>query len=102
MKRLSVTVAWATPTIQDVVALELPLGAAVGTAIAASGLVECYGLARETIQAGLGGRLARDDTPLADGDRIDLCRPLTIDPKEARRLRAAVRDRQDPKTVDAA
>jgi putative ubiquitin-RnfH superfamily antitoxin RatB of RatAB toxin-antitoxin module len=28
-----------------------------------------------------------------DGDRIDLCRPLAVDPKEARRLRAAARSR---------
>jgi putative ubiquitin-RnfH superfamily antitoxin RatB of RatAB toxin-antitoxin module len=31
-------------------------------------------------------------TPLRDGDRVELYRPLTVDPKEARRRRAAKRD----------
>jgi hypothetical protein len=39
---------------------------------------------------------------LEDGDRIDLCRPLEIDPKEARRLRGAARSaaRGQPRSGD--
>ena len=33
------------------------------------------------------GRRVELTTPLKDGDRLELLRPLTVDPKEARRLR---------------
>ena len=88
-----VSVAWATPAVQDVVPVDLPAGATVAAAIAASGLLECYLVVRTAIRPGIRGRLVRDDTVLEDGDRIDLCRPLGVDPKEARRLRAAARSR---------
>jgi putative ubiquitin-RnfH superfamily antitoxin RatB of RatAB toxin-antitoxin module len=88
-----VSVAWATPAVQDVVQVELPPGATVGAAIAASGLLDRYGVARDSVRPGIRGRLVRDDTVAEDGDRIDLCRPLAVDPKEARRLRAAARSR---------
>jgi len=88
-----VSVAWATSAVQDVVPVELPPGATVGAAIAASGLLDRYGVARDSVRPGIRGRLVRDDTVPEDGDRIDLCRPLAVDPKEARRLRAAARAR---------
>jgi hypothetical protein len=88
-----VSVAWATPAVQDVVPVELPPGATVGAAIAASGLLDRYGVSRDSVRPGIHGRLVRDDTVPADGDRIDLCRALAVDPKEARRLRAAARAR---------
>lgn len=90
---LSVSVVWATPAVQDVVPLALPAGATVAAAIAASGLLERYGIARDSVRPGIRGRLVRDDRVLEEGDRIDLCRLLCVDPKEARRLRAAVRGR---------
>jgi putative ubiquitin-RnfH superfamily antitoxin RatB of RatAB toxin-antitoxin module len=31
---------------------------------------------------------------LRDGDRVEIYRPLTVDPKEARRVRAEVRRRR--------
>jgi putative ubiquitin-RnfH superfamily antitoxin RatB of RatAB toxin-antitoxin module len=34
------------------------------------------------------GRRVSLDTPLADGDRVEILRPLAADPKEARRQRA--------------
>lgn len=36
---------------------------------------------------GIFGKAVKDDTPLRDGDRIEVYRPLLIDPKEARRKR---------------
>jgi putative ubiquitin-RnfH superfamily antitoxin RatB of RatAB toxin-antitoxin module len=51
------------------------------------------GLDLEALQAnglhelGIWGRRATMDTPLRERDRIELYRPLTVDPKEARRLR---------------
>ncbi len=90
---VNVTVVWATPHVQDVVALTLPAGTTVATAIARSGLLDVHRIDPQTIGAGLHGRLVRDDTALRDGDRVEICRPLVIDPKAARRLRADVRER---------
>lgn len=71
----------------ECVALRLPPGATVADAIAASGLAarwpECGGL-----DAGLWGRRAGRDARLSDGDRVEIYRPLRVDPKQARRQRA--------------
>jgi putative ubiquitin-RnfH superfamily antitoxin RatB of RatAB toxin-antitoxin module len=37
---------------------------------------------------GIYSKIVAKDTPLRDGDRIELYRPLAIDPKEKRRLLA--------------
>src|SRR5690606_42087026 len=37
---------------------------------------------------GIFGRQCRADTPLADGDRVEIYRPLTYDPMVSRRRRA--------------
>ena len=37
---------------------------------------------------GIFGKAVKDETVLRDGDRIEVYRPLLIDPKEARRKRA--------------
>jgi putative ubiquitin-RnfH superfamily antitoxin RatB of RatAB toxin-antitoxin module len=42
---------------------------------------------------GIFGRRAKLDHPLKDGDRVEVYRPLTIDPKEARRRRASKKNR---------
>jgi uncharacterized protein len=90
---VAVTVVWATPDIQDVVALALPAGATVADAIARSGLVERHRIDRGAMRSGVDGRLVGDDTALRDGDRVEICRPLVVDPKDARRLRAEARGR---------
>jgi putative ubiquitin-RnfH superfamily antitoxin RatB of RatAB toxin-antitoxin module len=90
---MDVTVVWATPQVQDVVALTLPAGATVATAVAVSGLLEAYGIDPQAARAGIDGRLVGYDTALRNGDRVEICRPLSVDPKEARRLRATVRER---------
>lgn len=90
---LAVTVVWATPEVQDAVALTLPAGASVADAIARSGLALRYRIDLSTARAAIRGRLVRDDAVLRDGDRVEICRPLIVDPKEARRLRADALDR---------
>lgn len=59
-------------------------GATAGEAAAASGLplegIEGYAVFGERVKAG---------APVQNGDRLELLRPLLLDPKEARRRRAA-------------
>ena len=71
------------------VTLELPAPATALDAIRASGLFERHpelGLGEPLI--GIWGRACALDADLGDGDRVEVYRPLTMDPNEARRLRA--------------
>lgn len=45
----------------------------------------------DELRIGIWGRVRSLDTPLRDRDRIEVYRPLTVDPKEARRQRYAKR-----------
>ncbi len=85
---MKITVVWATAALQDVVALDVPPGATVADAVARSGLAATYGFdpARSTLA--VFGRRVPPATELAEGDRVEVVRPLVADPKEARRRRA--------------
>jgi uncharacterized protein len=64
-------------------------GASVADAIQASGIADEIGSAGiDYSRVGVFGRAVSPATPLRDGDRIEIYRPLKIDPKEARRRRA--------------
>jgi len=69
--------------------LELPAPVTALDAIRASGLLDRHPeLGRGELLIGIWGRACAPETQLADGDRVELYRPLTMDPNEARRLRA--------------
>jgi putative ubiquitin-RnfH superfamily antitoxin RatB of RatAB toxin-antitoxin module len=88
MPRVHIEVVYALAGAQDIVALELASGARAGEAVAASGLLQRHALAAEDWNLGLAGRRIPPDRLLRDGDRVELLRPLALDPKEARRARA--------------
>lgn len=87
--RIRVSVVFAEPGQVFLRELELPAGASVADAIAASGFrttrPQCP---LDDMQVGIFARKARMDKRLRDGDRVEIYRPLKIDPKEARRIRA--------------
>jgi uncharacterized protein len=80
---MEVEVVEARPEGARVVRLKLPAGATVRDALAASE----FHLRKDQLLGIFGKRVALDQ-PLADGDRVEIYRPLVIDPKEARRRRA--------------
>ena len=82
MIRVEVIAAW--PDRSMATMLALPEGATAGEACRASGLAEGYPLAGMAVF----GRRVGEDTVLVEGDRLELLRALTIDPKQARRRRA--------------
>ncbi|HET7922610.1 MAG TPA: RnfH family protein [Gammaproteobacteria bacterium] len=83
---LNVEVVYAQPERQVVVALTLEPGAVVRDAITQSGLSRQFPEIDPTRQpVGIFGRKVALDTSLKDGDRVELYRPLTHDPKQARR-----------------
>lgn len=84
MPSLRVQVVCGWPRRFRAVDLALPPGATVADAVAASGLAEA-GIAGYAIH----GERVAEATALRDGDRVELLRPLRVDPKEARRRRAA-------------
>lgn len=64
-------------------------GTTVREATLKSGLeVEFPELDLQQLPLGIFGKAVKDETVLRDGDRIEVYRPLLIDPKEARRKRA--------------
>jgi uncharacterized protein len=83
-----------SPERQVLRSLRLAEGASAAEALAASGLFEaCPELRQSEPQIGIHGRLIERDTALRDGDRVEIYRPLEVDPKEARRSRAEERRR---------
>ena len=87
--RIAVVVAYSpAPREVEQVSLSLPPDATVADALQASGLLARHpeiDLARQAL--GVWGKLRTLADPLRDGDRVELYRPLTVDPKEARRQR---------------
>ena len=76
------------PRQVDLQALELPAGATAAQAVLAAGLPARhpgFDLARVTVA--VWGRAVAPSAVLQEGDRVELCRPLIVDPKEARRVR---------------
>lgn len=72
------------------VTLDLPDSATVLDAIQASGLLKKFQtLGVQTISVGLWGRRVKLSQVIAQNDRIEIYRPLTVDPKVARRERFA-------------
>jgi putative ubiquitin-RnfH superfamily antitoxin RatB of RatAB toxin-antitoxin module len=68
--------------------LTLPAGSSLADALRASGWVERLGaVGVAALQVGIWGRVVEASTPLRARDRIELYRPLSVDPKEARRQR---------------
>lgn len=86
---ISVEVVYALPERQTLVTLTVRACATVREAVELSGLPVIYpeiDIARNKI--GIFGKRVPPDTRLNNGDRVEIYRPLTADPKEVRRRRA--------------
>jgi uncharacterized protein len=86
MAVIRVEVVYALAKELDAVSLRLPAGATVRDAVTASGIAERRAVNLDSV--GVFGRRVAPDTRLADGDRVEIYRPLLLDPKEQRRQRA--------------
>jgi len=86
-----IEVVFARPERQRIVELPLGEGMTARQAVEASGLVaEFPEIAGCPLVLGVFGRRVEPEHVLADGDRVEIYRPLPDDPKERRRRRAAV------------
>jgi putative ubiquitin-RnfH superfamily antitoxin RatB of RatAB toxin-antitoxin module len=87
---INVEVAYATPEKQVIRAVNVDTGTTLGAAIVQSGIMLDFpDLELEDAKVGIFGKAASMTTPLSEGDRVEIYRPLIADPKEIRRQRAA-------------
>ena len=86
---MRVELAYADPAREILMGLEVRPGSTVLECVECSGL---FRLVPELRDAEVGfavfGRRLEPADPVSKGDRIEVLRPLEIDPKEARRIRA--------------
>ncbi len=89
MTSIAVTVVYALPARATEIEVSLPAGATVGDALAGSGIASRHPDADLAhCPVGIFGKHVDRQTLVADGDRIELYRPLIADPKSSRRQRA--------------
>ena len=86
---MNIEIVYALSNEQLVHELDLPEGAVVRDAVLASRLTEKFGeLKVDETPVGIYGVRVSYDDKLQHGDRVELYRPLLIDPMNARRARA--------------
>ena len=90
-EKICIEVAYATPEKQKIVMLDVPPGTSVLEAARQSGLEKLFPEISYDAPMGIfGKKVAKPaDQEVQPGDRIELYRPLLIDPKQARANRAA-------------
>lgn len=86
--RVEVVAAW--PRRAEITQLDLPAGSRVRDALRAAGI--------KADSVGVFGKRVGLDLQLADGDRVEIYRPLDLDPKERRRQRAQDRKKGGTRT----
>lgn len=92
---ISIEVAYARPDKQEIVSVQVPRGTKALEGVKLSGITGIFPeVDPDTIDMGIFGKVIKSpaDHELRDGDRIELYRPLKIDPKQARLNRAKKKD----------
>jgi putative ubiquitin-RnfH superfamily antitoxin RatB of RatAB toxin-antitoxin module len=86
---MKISVVYALPDRQVVRELELSEGATVMTALQRSGLLQEFsGIDPAISPVGIYGKTVSYNAVLRAGDRVEIYRPLSTEPKTARRLRS--------------
>jgi len=88
---IEIEVAYATPDKQLILSVSVPAGATIEEAIALSGIAQKFPeIDPAKLDVGIFGKRAKLDHRLANGERIEIYRPLRADPREIRRELAAL------------
>ncbi|MBU1689887.1 MAG: RnfH family protein [Gammaproteobacteria bacterium] len=83
---MKISIAYAAPARQAWLSIDLPDGATVRDAIERSGVLQQFPeIDLEQQKVGIFSKLTKLDAALADGDRIEIYRPITCDPKMVKR-----------------
>jgi hypothetical protein len=87
---IRVEVAYAREQAQALLPVQGPRGLTIAEAIERSGILQRFPeIDLDANKVGVFGKVAKLDTALADGDRVEIYPPLIADPKQARKARAA-------------
>ncbi|MGZ8201348.1 MAG: RnfH family protein [Methylosarcina sp.] len=88
---MNVGVCYAEADRQTWLRLEIPDGSTVQQAIELSGLLKQYPhIDLQTQKVGIFGKLAKLDSPVKEGDRVEIYRQITADPAQVKRRRIDV------------
>lgn len=83
---MKIKVAYATLRRQALLSLEQPDGATVKDAIMSSGILKQFPeIDLEKQKVGVFNKVVALDTRLAEGDRVEIYCPLTVDPKTVKK-----------------
>lgn len=86
---IQIKVAYATPKKQIEIPLIVEESCTIAMAIRRSGILTQFpNIDLAKVAVGIHGKKAKLDDILFDGDRVEIYRPLLMDPKQARLLRA--------------
>jgi len=91
-KKIQIEVAFAAPDKQSIIRVDVSDGTSVFDGAQHSGIDKIYPeIDFSTVDMGIFGKTIKKpkDQTLREGDRIEIYRPLLIDPKQARLNRAA-------------
>lgn len=90
MAMYQVEVVYGHATKQSLIKLQVAAGSTVLAVIEQSNILTLWPeINLNEMKLGIFGKLVEKEQPVKNGDRIEIYRPLTIDPKQARLLRAA-------------
>ncbi len=79
---MHISLVYAEPVQQAWLRLEVPENCTVLEAIERSGILKRFPEIDLDVQTtGIFGKVAKPDTPLRDGDRLEIYRPITADPE---------------------
>jgi len=93
--QLDVEVVYARPDTQEIIPVRVPRGATIRATIERSRILErCAEIDLAVNRVGIFGALRELGDTVQDGDRVEIYRPLQVDPKEARRRKAAAARRR--------
>ena len=83
---MNVGIAYADKFKQTWLKLEVPDGSTIKEAIEFSGLLKQFpDIDLENQAVGIFGKISKLDTKVADGDRVEVYRPITADPETVER-----------------
>jgi putative ubiquitin-RnfH superfamily antitoxin RatB of RatAB toxin-antitoxin module len=83
---MHIGVAYADKFKRTWLTLDVPDGSTLREAIEHSGLLRQYPeIDLATQRVGIFGKLSKLDAPVSDGDRVEIYRPITVDPETVER-----------------
>lgn len=86
---MQVEVVYARPEQQTLLTVSVPEAATVAEAVRRSGILEAHPeIAWPDVEVGIFGARVSAGQGLRNGDRVEIYRPLVVDPKQRRRARA--------------